>query len=160
MSVTIVQRVSQAPIVRVRPRPLVRVRTSKRVVRTKASGPSVRVFGREEVVVQQNVVHQVKVIETRRPTVRILERSPVASAVALQEDFAEIAARHSDGSNIVFAGEARVSSPDITAAIWQVYRVDTETGEVTYADGNQNFDKVWDSSGGVGTPTYETYTYS
>lgn len=52
---------------------------------------------------------------------------------------------------LIYRGEAAVGSPD-SAAVWRIRRLTIGSdGDVTqvWADGNSNFDKVWDDRAGL-----------
>jgi hypothetical protein len=52
-------------------------------------------------------------------------------------------------ATITYVGKAPVGS--LTSnAVWKIFRIDESSGLViTYADGNTNFDNVWDSRAGL-----------
>lgn len=48
-------------------------------------------------------------------------------------------------ANTVYMGKAPIGSSD-SGSVWQIKKVDTTSGaDVTWADGNNNFDNVWDN---------------
>lgn len=48
-------------------------------------------------------------------------------------------------ANIIYIGIARVGTPT-SDAYWQIQKIDETTGTViTWADGNDNFDNIWDN---------------
>ena len=49
-------------------------------------------------------------------------------------------------SNIIYMGVAAIGSAT-SAAVWQIHRINTTGGNVSvdYADGNENFDNIWDN---------------
>jgi hypothetical protein len=68
-------------------------------------------------------------------------------------------ATDSGDSTIKYVGDA-VAGASESASSWRIQKVATISGGVTitWADGNTNFDNVWDSGGA--TPEYETHTYT
>ena len=63
-----------------------------------------------------------------------------------------LAVRTITAGTITYVGQAPVGTAT-SAALWQIQRIDTATGTVvTWADGNDRYDNVWDD--------YATITYS
>jgi len=72
---------------------------------------------------------------------RSLEQGVTETSYALQIDHAS--------ATITYIGEAEPGSAT-SAAVWRIRRVDTSSGTtVTWADGNQNFDNIWDNRIGL-----------
>jgi hypothetical protein len=80
----------------------------------------------------------------------------------LLEDIPGHVARGSQNStfNYVYVARTQTASANDSDPVWQIYRYDVKLKIRTLADGDANFDNVWDSTGGSGTPTYETLSYS
>lgn len=48
-------------------------------------------------------------------------------------------------STLFYVGEATFAAPT-SSALWRIRKIDTSTGvDVRWADGNANFDNVWDN---------------
>lgn len=63
----------------------------------------------------------------------------------------DLALRWVISGNFVYLGEAEPGSAQ-TGAVWRIQRIETTTGTILYADGDADFDNVWDD--------YSTLTYS
>lgn len=70
----------------------------------------------------------------------------LAKEATLQELVANRALRvDAATSTVIYVGAADPGALD-SAAVWQIVKFDTTTGVVqTFADGNDNFDNVWDN---------------
>lgn len=55
----------------------------------------------------------------------------------------ELAARYVTVGDMQYIGEAEVGSLD-ASAVWRIIRIEQSAGEIKYADGDSNFDNVWD----------------
>jgi hypothetical protein len=68
-------------------------------------------------------------------------------------------ATDSGDSTIKYVGDAAAGSLE-TDADWRIQRITTITGgvKIEWADGDTNFNNVWDAGGA--TPDYESHTYS
>ena len=62
-------------------------------------------------------------------------------------DYVDQSARDSINSNLIYIGRSNSILSDTSVAEWRIYRYDSEAGTIVliYADGNQNFDNVWDN---------------
>lgn len=78
-----------------------------------------------------------------------LEYNP-ASTPTLERKITENLAVRTDSAttaNVTYVGKAAIGSAT-SSAVWQVQKVDettTNTAIITWADGNSNFDNIWDN---------------
>ena len=79
----------------------------------------------------------------------VLEADPVTHSlsVAATVSSSNAAVRLDDitTANVTYVGKAAIAS-DPANAVWQIFKMDETTGLViTWADGNDNFDNVWNN---------------
>ena len=55
-----------------------------------------------------------------------------------------LALKYVVSGTIVYVGEAAIGSAT-SAALWRVFKFDSSTGQITWADGNASFDNVYDN---------------
>lgn len=55
----------------------------------------------------------------------------------------DLALRYAVNGTATYVGEATPSSVT-TGAVWRIFKFDSSTGSITWADGNTSFDNVWD----------------
>lgn len=107
---------------------------------------------------QPNTVFQISISETKELEIESTQQTQVEITQAppneidasinvcigaLAEDYVDISARDPSNEFLVYAGKSE--TPEDTASpTWQIYRLDISTDEILYADGNLNFDNVWD----------------
>lgn len=52
-------------------------------------------------------------------------------------------------ATLFYVGEATIAAPT-AAALWRIRKIDTTTGvDVMWADGNANYDNVWDNRASI-----------
>ena len=65
--------------------------------------------------------------------------------VQLDGDYAVRFIENSADSNIEYYGKASIGSSD-NDPVWQIKKIDNTSGVIiTWADGNENFDNIWDN---------------
>lgn len=56
--------------------------------------------------------------------------------------------RENSNAGYTYYGVAAVGSSE-SAAVWRIFREEASTGTIIYADGNANFDNIWDNRTGL-----------
>lgn len=67
-------------------------------------------------------------------------------------DYVDIAARDSSNDDLVYAGRTNTVGAPTSSAVWQIYRLTASTETKVFADGDSNYDNIWDDR--------ESLTYS
>lgn len=95
----------------------------------------------------QNFINKLEHIDSVRAK-RVVPYQLTPSGVAVSEvqpDLNVIIAANSGDANIEYVGKAEPGTAT-SAASWQIKRLDQTTGLIiTYADGDINYDNVWDN---------------
>ncbi len=85
----------------------------------------------------------------------VVRQKPIATEAKQDEMIGNYALQYAEDSgdnNILYVGEAPIGSAT-SSAVWRIQRWDITTGAIKkWADGNSNFDNIWDNR--------ETLTYN
>lgn len=75
---------------------------------------------------------------------RVVMQNPDGSWDYLTSDECALIVDDVTSATVIYFGKASIASAT-SAAVWQIKRFTIATGVFTWADGNANFDNVWDN---------------
>lgn len=112
-------------------------------VSTEESNVTVEMIGGSEVEVINEYVEVL--VEPQEILIEIAETYTViggGGGGTVAEDLPELIARDTVNPDWIYVG--RSNSPDTSLGVWKIYRYEVSADTSVFADGNENYDNIWD----------------